>query len=135
LTNVHHHLYEGGTLVFDVPNPALSYLVEERYLSEFEEEPLIIMPDGRKVIRRYRIKTRDLFKQIVDAEIIYYITHADGRKERLVQRVLLRYLFEPEVRHLLARCGFEVEHVYADYNRTPFGTIYPGELIIVARKL
>jgi hypothetical protein len=41
------------------------------------------------------------------------------------------YRFEAE--HLLARCGFEVEHVYADYDRTPYGSKYPGELIFVAR--
>jgi hypothetical protein len=26
------------------------------------------------------------------------------------------------------------EHVYADYDKTPYGTLYPGELIFVAQK-
>jgi hypothetical protein len=40
-----------------------------------------------------------------------------------------------EVEHLLARCGFEVEALYADYDRSPYGSKYPGELIFVARRL
>ena len=44
----------------------------------------------------------------------------------------MRYLFRFEAEHLLARCGFEVEALYADYDRSPYGSQYPGELIFVA---
>jgi len=30
--------------------------------------------------------------------------------------------------------GFEVEHLYADYDKSPYGSKYPGELLVVARK-
>jgi hypothetical protein len=46
----------------------------------------------------------------------------------------MRYLFKFEVEHLLARCGFKVEHVYADYDWSPYGSKYPGELIFVAKE-
>ena len=39
-----------------------------------------------------------------------------------------------EAEHLLARCGFKVEALYADYDKSPYGSTYPGELIFVARK-
>lgn len=45
----------------------------------------------------------------------------------------MRYLFCYEAEHLLTRAGFVVEHVYADYDRTPYGAKYPGELIFVAQ--
>ena len=45
-----------------------------------------------------------------------------------------RYLFRFEAEHLLARSGFTVEAVYADYDKSPYGAKYPGELIFVARK-
>jgi hypothetical protein len=47
----------------------------------------------------------------------------------------MRYLFRFEAEHLLVRSGFQVETVYADYDRRPFGSKYPGELIIVATKI
>jgi len=46
----------------------------------------------------------------------------------------VRYFFRFEVEHLLARCGFEVEALYADYDKSPYGTRDPGELIFVARR-
>jgi len=45
----------------------------------------------------------------------------------------MRCLFRFEAEHLLARAGFAVEHVYADFERSPYGSTYPGELIFVAR--
>jgi hypothetical protein len=46
----------------------------------------------------------------------------------------MRYLFRYEAEHLLARAGFVVENLYADYEQSPYGSTYPGELIFVARK-
>jgi hypothetical protein len=46
----------------------------------------------------------------------------------------LRYLFRYEAEHLLEREGFHVEAVYGDYDKSPFGTKYPGEIILVGRK-
>lgn len=134
LDSIHRHLADGGRLILDLFNPSLPRLVEERYLAESGEEPEFTMPDGRKVVRRHRTVSRDLFNQIIDSELIYYVTHPDGREERLVHRFQMRYLFRFEAEHLLARSGFQVENVYSDYDRSPYGSKYPGELIIVARK-
>ena len=45
------------------------------------------------------------------------------------------YSFGFEVEHLLGRAGYAVEHLYADYDKRPFGSTYPGELLFVARKV
>ncbi len=134
LTNIHRHLNEGGWLILDIFNPSLPHLIDERYLSEFGEEPAFAMADGRRVVRRQRVVSRDLFNQVIESELIYYGTHPDGRAERLVHRFPLRYLLRFEAEHLLAGCGFDVAEVYADYDQSPFGSKAPGELIILARK-
>jgi hypothetical protein len=133
LHSIHRHLTPEGRLILDVFNPSLAHLIEARYLAEHGAEPTFTLPDGRTVIRRHRVVTRDLCQQIMDGEMIYDVTHPDGRQERLVHRFQLRYLFRFEAEHLLARTGFQVETVYADYNKSPYGSTYPGELIIVAR--
>ena len=133
-TDACRHLVDGGELILDLFNPSLPRLVEERYLAESGEEPEFTMPDGRKVVRRHRTVSRDLFNQVMDSELIYYVTHPDGREERLVHRFHMRYLFRFEAEHLLARSGFEVENVYSDYDKSSYGAKYPGDLIIVARK-
>ena len=135
LQSIHRHLADGGRLILDLFNPWLERLVEDNLGEEFGEEPEFTMPDGRRVIRRHRIVERDLFNQINHVELIYDVTHPDGRQERQVHAFPMRYLFRFEAEHLLARSCFRIENVYADYDKTPYGSKYPGELILVARKL
>lgn len=135
LKRIHAHLEEGGTLILDLFNPSLKVLAGDNLGQELGEEPEFTMPDGRRVVRRHKFVSRDLFKQTNDVELIYYVTHPDGREERLVHAFSMRYVFRFEAEHLLARCGFQVEQIYADYNKNPYGSTYPGDLIIIAKKI
>jgi SAM-dependent methyltransferase len=134
LRSIHRHLAEGGLLIFDLFNPSLEALTRDNLGQEFGEEPEFTTPDGRRVIRRHKTVSRDLFSQVNRVELVYYVTHPDGSEERLVQAFPIRYLFRFEAEHLLARCGFEVEAVYADYEKNPYGSKYPGDLIFIAKK-
>ena len=132
---IHRHLVTGGKLILDLFNPSLEVLVVENLGQELGDEPEFMTPDGRQVSRRHKFVSKDRFSQINRVELIYYVTHPDGRKERLVHSFQMRYLFRFEAEHLLARCGFELEQVYADFDKSPYGSKYPGELILVARKI
>ncbi|HKS95839.1 MAG TPA: class I SAM-dependent methyltransferase [Terriglobia bacterium] len=134
LASIHRHLRPGGKLVLDVFNPSLPLLVGPTAANLLGEEPEFTLPDGRRVRRSLRIVNRDLFNQVNDSEMTYHVTHADGREEQQVHPLRMRYLFRFEVEHLLARSGFGVENLYADYDRSPYGSKYPGELIFVATK-
>jgi SAM-dependent methyltransferase len=133
LRSIHRHLADDGRLVLDLFNPSLEGLLDQREGEERDEEPEFATADGRRVRRRHKIVSHDRFNQTLQVELIYYVTHPDGREERLVQAFPMRYLFRFEAEHLLARCGFEVEHLYASYDRRAYGSTYPGELIFVAR--
>jgi len=114
-------------------NPSIHRLAKPADGDETDEEPPFTLPDGRAVIRWHRFLERELIKQVNTSELVYYVTHPDGRQERLVHRLQMRCIFRFEAEHLLARAGFTVEHVYADFSRAPYGSQYPGELIFVAR--
>jgi len=131
----HNHLKKDGHLILELFNPWIKYLVDDSRLEESGDDPPFVMPDGREVLRRWRTTKSNLFEQYLDIDIIYYVTHPDGRKERLVHSFLIRYLFRYEAEHLLARCGFELEHLYADFDRSSYGSKTPGELIFVARRV
>ena len=45
----------------------------------------------------------------------------------------MRCIFRFEAEHLLARAGFTVEALYSDFDRSAYGSRYPGDLIFVAR--
>lgn len=131
---VRWHLARDGVFVLDIFNPSLDRLVGSKFTEESEPEPEFEMPDGRRVYRTSRNPSVDVHSQCIEAELIYYVTHPDGRTERLVDNFTLRYLFRFEAEHLLARCGFEVLDLYSGFDKSPYGTRYPGELIFLARK-
>ena len=131
---IHRHLFDRGWLVMDLFNPSLSMLSDPNHKQQTYQEPEFVTPDGRKVNRIARIISQDLANQIREIEFVYEITHPDGRKEAHTAAFKLRYTFRFEAEHLLSLAGFSVEKLYSDFDRSPFGSKYPGELILVARK-
>jgi SAM-dependent methyltransferase len=134
LESIRRHLVDDGLLILDIFNPSLDALVNRPIGEELDVEPEFTTQDGRRVIRRHKTVAQDRFNQVNQFELIYYVTHPDGREERLIHAFAMRYLFRFEAEHLLARAGFQVEHLYADFDKSPYGSKYPGELIFVARK-
>lgn len=134
LTSIRRHLADEGRLVFDIFNPSLDMLVTRPVGEEFHSDPEVVMDDGRRVYRRGKIVGHDRFTQVTQHELIYYISHPDGHTERVVHAFSLRNTFRFEAEHLLMRAGYEIERLYADFDRSPYGSTYPGELIFVARK-
>lgn len=135
LSAIRRHLARDGRLVFDVFNPSIHNLAKPADGAETDEEPAFTLPDGRTVVRRHRMVQRDLIQQVNTGELIYYVTHPNGRQERLVHPFQMRCIFRFEAEHLLARAGFTVDRVYSDFDRSPYGSCYPGELIFVARRM
>jgi SAM-dependent methyltransferase len=131
---VRRHLTANGRLIVDLYNPSLDHLVKTEIGKETDEEPEFSTADGRRVIRRQRKAAEDRFNQVNRYELIYYVTHPDGHEERLVHAFRFRYIFRFEAEHLLARAGFRVEQLYSGFDKSPYGSQYPGDLIFVARK-
>jgi len=134
LAGVRSHLTDGGRVVIDVFNPSLPALTGEALVNEESAGPDFVTPDGRRVVHTHRIASRDVHRQILNVELIYTITRPDGGHERAVHELQMRYYFRYELEHLLVRAGFVVDAVYADYERNPYGSKTPGELIFVASK-
>lgn len=100
----------------------------------YQKESLVTeyaMPDGRRVRIMERVAAFHRAQQRNDVEMIFYVTGANGKEERLVFAWTLRYFFRYEVEHLLERCGFRVSAVYGDFDRSPMGDTSP-EMIFVA---
>ncbi len=134
LESIHMHLDDDGILVRGLFNPSMASLLDEKRREEFGDEDEFTMPDGRRVLRRARVPSVDKAKQLLQCEFVYYVTHPDGREERLVHHFSVRYLFRYETEHLLCRCGFRIEAIYGGFDRSPFGSDWPGEQIFIAGK-
>ena len=134
LTRVREHLDDDGVLVIDNYNPSIPLLANDPVGVESERSAVHLLPDGRAVQRADLVVARDLVTQQQVCETILYIGRSGEVTDRIVRTYRTRYLFRYELEHLLARCGFRIEAVYGDYQRRPFGTSDPGELIVLARK-
>ncbi|MGB2589129.1 MAG: class I SAM-dependent methyltransferase [Candidatus Acidiferrum sp.] len=119
-----------GRLVLDV----FQTDAERMHDAAYQKESLVTeyaMPDGRRVRIMERVAAFHRAQQRNDVEMIFYVTGANGKEERLVFAWTLRYFFRYEVEHLLERCGFRVSAVYGDFDRSPMGDTSP-EMIFVA---
>jgi SAM-dependent methyltransferase len=134
LACIYRHLQDGGRLVFDVFLAQPAELLIRGETQIVANQPPFLMPDGRSVTWGLRFHDVDYPRQIIHEVLTYDVRYPDGREERLLYPSDIRFFFRFEVEHLLARAGFAVEAVYADFNKTPFGTKPPEELIFVARK-
>jgi SAM-dependent methyltransferase len=130
LNCVRKHLAPGGHLILDFSQTD----PERMHEPAFQKESLLIeydLPDGRHIILSERVAAFHRALQRNEVEMIFGVTHPDGKQERLVMAWTLRYFFRYEVEHLLARCGFRVEAVYGNFDRSPLQDNSP-EMIFVA---
>lgn len=130
---VNRHLEVGGRFILDVfhVNPQMTH--DPKFQTESEDIPEVELPDGRKVLLRWRIAAYHRAEQYNEIEFVYYVSHPEGREERLVQAFPFRYFYRYELEHLLARCGFRVVELFGSHDRSPFEDSSP-EVIFVAEK-
>lgn len=130
---IYKHLDNEGKLIIDFFQVNMSFLTNPDYMVEKEDMSEIQLSDGRKLRRTNRIVKQHRAEQCNESEIIYYITHPQGKKERLVHAFPFRYFFRYEVVHLLARCGFRVVELFGDFDTSKLNDHSP-EMIFVAKK-
>jgi SAM-dependent methyltransferase len=128
---IHKHLQPNGHLILDLFQTDARRMhdpefLEEQQVSQYE------MPGGRKVRLTERVVAYHRAEQRNDVEMIYHVSHADGREERLTMAFPFRYFFRYEVEHLLARSGFTVKETFGNFDRSPLRDSSP-EMIFVAQ--
>jgi SAM-dependent methyltransferase len=133
LACVRRHLQTGGLLVLDLFHCYPPSMYDPKYWMEQEVESNLKLDDNRTVSCATRIAGFHQDRQYNDMEIIYYVNHLSGEKERLVQAFPFRYFFRYEVEHLLELAGFKVIDLFGDYDQSAFYSDSP-EMIFVAQK-
>jgi len=124
------HLAPGGRLVLDVFNPRLSRISQPGGADDPTHE--YPQPDG-SVIRQHGHAEFDLGEQMLHDWMWCERVTPDGAERVREEELRLRYLFRFELEWMLEACGFEIEALYGDFDKSPFGSDSP-EMIPVARK-
>jgi SAM-dependent methyltransferase len=123
------HLRPGGRLVLDLPNPGDAYAGEAPGLAlerEFAGEA------GAGRIFLFASTRLDRAAQLAHVTWIYDEVSPDGAVRRAVAPVTFRYTFPAEMALLLDGAGLRLEHLYGDYDRSPFGDGSPRMIVVAA---
>jgi ubiquinone/menaquinone biosynthesis C-methylase UbiE len=130
---IHRHLADEGKLILDFFQTDPRRMFDPAFQVESARLPEVTLGDGRKVQLTDRVVEYHRAEQWNEVEMNFYVTHTDGRLEKLVHAFSVRYFFPFEVEHLLARCGFRVTNVYGGFDCAPLGDT-SADMIFVAEK-
>jgi ubiquinone/menaquinone biosynthesis C-methylase UbiE len=131
--NIHKHLLPGGVLSFNTFDP--SYTLVANNLKGTNPKPqlrveYINIRNNKE--RIWNVAEFDPVKQVMEGSWIFEELAENGEIiERRTRPLRMRWSFEPEIRHLLRLCGFEVLIQYSSYTKAP--RVY-GNIIWVAQK-
>lgn len=132
LASVNQHLEMDGILILNTRFPSVEELLQpptEKYWRTYRDD------ETQHTVDLYTISTYDSLQQIQHYETIRKYKNADGKMiEEKSTNISLRYVFPKEMERLLHAHGFEIIHLYSDWNETPL-TNDAYEMICVCRKI
>lgn len=135
LNCIHRHLADDGLLIFNIFDPALDILYSHSgpLGSALKKDSEFIHPEnGHKVIV-WDTRQYDLEKQILEQYFIFEELDEEGKViSKTYSPLTLRFAYRYEMEYLLELCGYKVEALYGDFDRSPFRC---REQIWVVRKI
>ena len=119
LANVRAHLAPGGKLAFNIFVPDLNMLVQEGDVAYHYRD--VTDPDTGTRYVLWHQSRYDNYNQIIDVRLIAEELDEKGTMlKRFYRDFRIRYAHRWEIYHLLETCGFRVEDLYGDFDRSPF---------------
>jgi len=125
LNCVRRHLKTGGALALDLPNPGEAYAAQEQGLT-LERSFM----EGNCMVQQLSSVALDRAAQLAHITWVYDSIPPDGMVKRSVIPLTLRYTFPAEMSLLLEKCGFNLVHIYGDYDRSLFADGSPRMLVV-----
>jgi len=131
LNRVYRHLSNEGLFILNVFRP-YAYL-DRSWISEERFDWETIDPrTGCKVRRNSIRRDIDVENQILYSDLIYYVADPEGKEERLIEPLVLKYYYENQFRELILSSDFKIKEEMGYYDKRP---IKEGpELILVCGK-
>jgi len=118
LDSVRRHLADNGRFIINVFKP-YTFLDESWIAEETQDLDTVDPRTGFKVRRTHIQREIDIDRQIIQADLIYYVTRSDGSEERLVEPLTLKYFYKDQMRGLLLSRGFEILGEMGYYDGRP----------------
>ena len=130
ITRLREWVAAGGGLVIDLPNAGEAFAAPDTEAVTLERTFLEL--ESGHLVMQQSVSRIDRVEQLMEVSWIYDEIGEEGVLSRTVVPVLIRYYFYAELRLLLELCGFEVDEVFGDFDRSSFEDGVP-RMIVVAK--
>lgn len=127
---IKEHLTENGKFIVNVFNPRRvmdeSWCYPETVQWERQDEAT-----GNYVVKKHWGDKIDTKNQIIYPHFAFEITYPNGKTERIVDDLKLKYYYYDQLRAVVERAGMEITDEYSWYDKAPIGG---REIIFVCRR-
>ena len=124
LSCVKKHLSSSGRLIFHMFNPNLEILTANP--EELVERWEFPDPEGDGIMKVFETLSYDASRQLTTTKIYYKV----GSEIKFQRDLVLKMYFPCELDTLLEHGGFEIEHKFADFDKTPFNSHTNSQITI-----
>ncbi|MBP7738790.1 MAG: class I SAM-dependent methyltransferase [Spirochaetes bacterium] len=116
LLKIRNALVPGGIVIFEIWNSPPILKIREKEIG-----PVSTTSHGDSIIKRERgFKLReDAFKTVVEVNYRYSVDGPGGFKN-IRDRHVMRCFTAAEIRHFIAKAGFTVRNIFANFNSEPY---------------
>jgi len=130
LACIREHLAEDGIFIVNVFNP-YPVMDESWCYGETVQWERLDELTGNYIVKKSGGNKIDTENQIIYPHMAYEITHADGRTERIVDTMKLKYHYRDQLREVVENAGLNIVEEYSWYDKTP-----PGgrEIIFICKR-
>jgi SAM-dependent methyltransferase len=128
LQRVRAALAPGGLLVIDLPNAGEAFASQDTEAVILERT--FLERETGHLVMQHSVSRLDRVEQVMYVTWIYDEVRADRVVERTIVPMTIHYFFLSEMRLLLESCGFTVNAVYGDFDRSPFEDGAPRMVVL-----
>lgn len=122
-------LQPDGLLILDLFNPDPRELL--RHTSQMVYDKMFQLADGT-IVQKYVVQSVDFGRQLNDVIFIYDELDAQHQVRRSILPFQMRWLYQYEIEHLLARTGFTLDTIYGSYDLDAYES--SSELMLVVAR-
>lgn len=136
LYSVHSHLADDGMFVFNIFDPSIKMIADHsgnlgqslKRFAKFEH------PVTGNTVFGWGSRNYDLVEQVLDELRLFEEVNEAGKAiKRYYVPLKIRWVYRYEMQHLLELCGFEIEALYGNFDKSNFK--HGGEQIWVCKKV
>ncbi len=125
--SIKKHLKPDGKFVIDVLNPCSKEMIDLLYESRSNLYSIYPDPDGKGTVVVTYANDFDFTQQIYKQKLFFKFL---GQEKEIVEEMTYRLYFPQELDALLKYNGFTIESKFGSYDRTPFVSGSPQQLIV-----